>query len=138
MQVVDSDSGPIKGLPRLVFKPLGLGRSASINIDGQLFHKIDPYQAFSQTLGERPDTYVGGALGDEFLWKRYRRDGAKMSPLCFQSQIAIYLHNNSLTFDELYGATYKSMLGNCSLKCMDGGDEHCSVCPMHPSKIVAT
>jgi hypothetical protein len=105
-------------------------------IGGQVFYQIKSDAEFYATLGEKQDLRNSGLTREEFLWDRYRRDGAKKSQPCFQSQIAIYLHNHSNTFNKLYGTVYDAMIGKCDLSCVDSSDAHCVKCPMSPSKSV--
>ena len=106
-----------------------LGR---IFVGDQVFHQIVDPTKFYETFGQKRDSHQSDSFAEEFLWDRYRRDEAKMSKQCFNSQVAVYLHRYSDEFRELFAATYHAMIGKCHLDCVDGGDEHCAKCPMHP------
>jgi hypothetical protein len=103
-----------------------------ILIGDQVFHQIDNAVQFHQTFGNECDGLQNSSFAEEFLWDRYRRDGAKMSQQCFSLQVAVYLRRYSRKFTESYVAAYEAMIGKCSLDCVDSADAHCAKCPMHP------
>jgi hypothetical protein len=123
-----------RSLPHFIYEPSfipsrrHLGR---ILIGDKVFHHIDNLRQFYETFGKDCDD-LHYTFEEEFLWDRYRRDDAKMSSLCFQLQLAVYLHRYSMKFKELFSAAYEAMIGKCSLDCVDKGDWHCAKCPMHP------
>jgi len=121
-------------IPRFQYEQPRIGRHdfGTIVIGHEIFHKIDDIGKFYAALGYDKDAKVKELNDDEFVWDRYTRDKAKMSPQCLQVQIAVYLHNHSPKFNELYGQAYDAMVGKCCSSVLDDGDEHCANCSMNP------
>jgi hypothetical protein len=122
------------GLPVFRYNPLKLRRSTdgAITVQHEVFHPIADMDAFYAAMGYDQNARDSGLSGEEFVWDRYTRDKAKMSPQCLQVQIAVYLHNHSPKFNELYGQAYDAMIGKCCLSVLDNGDKHCANCSMDP------
>ena len=98
----------------------------------EVFCRIDDINGFFATLGYREEIRKTGMMLDEFLWERYRRDGAAKSAQCLQVQIAVYLHRHSAKFMAEFGRAFEEMLGKCIAECIDNDDAHCLDCPKHP------
>jgi hypothetical protein len=112
--------------------------SGRILLDDKVFHKIEDTAQFYEILGHKPSVRLKDSyfplFAEEFMWDRYRSDGAKMSKQCLNLQIAVYLDSYSERFKEFFATSYVAMIGNCSLECVGSGDQHCTKCPMHPNK----
>lgn len=103
-----------------------------ITIGGEKVHRIGDFDEFFRALGYTDEIRRTGWAADEFLWERYRRDGAVKSEQCLQNRIAAYLNQHSAKFKAEFGREYEHMSGKCVLDCIDNGDAHCVDCPMHP------
>jgi hypothetical protein len=132
--VASPTSPRYNSIPWFQYERPKIGRHdfGTIEIGHEIFHKIDDMGKFYAALGYDKDAKVKELNDDEFVWDRYTRDKAKMSPQCLQVQIAVYLHNHSPKFNELYGQAYDAMIGKCCLSVLEDGDEHCANCPMNP------
>ena len=113
--------------PRVINNGFG-----SIAIGDGSFHHINNMGEFYAAVGVK-DNGDGGLLPEEFIWDRYKRDGASKSTWCLQIQIANYLYTHSARFKELYGCAHDKMIGTCQSQQLDARDGHCLKCPMHPS-----
>jgi hypothetical protein len=104
------------------------GWSGSITNEHGFFHRIGKMSEFFAALGFREEK-SGGVLPEEFIWERYTRDGAPLSPACIQGHYAVYLRAHSDEFRQLYGKAFEELAGQCTR----GRDhDHCGGCPMHP------
>lgn len=103
-----------------------------ITVGGEKVHPVPNHDEFYRALGYTEEIRRTGLAADEFLWERYRRDGAVKSEQCLQCQIAAYLNEHSAKFKAEFGREYDEMAGKCVLDCIDNGDAHCVSCPMHP------
>lgn len=123
-------------IPLFQYHAPGMGprRYGVISVGNGILHQIRDMGAFYRAMGHGQGERDKELCGDEFVWERYIRDGAPMSRQCLQVQIAAYLATHSEDFMNLYGAAYREMIGKCDSDDIDGGDSHCSQCPMHPSK----
>lgn len=133
---ISAASATLHSIPFFHFEPARASRNSfdAILLKHDFFHQIADIDAFYEAMGCKYSGKDSGLKGDECIWDRYTRDGAKMSHPCLQMQIHAYLHKNSTSFTKLYGDTYDAMIGKCALPCVESSDEHCSKCPMHPHK----
>ncbi|BAN35342.1 hypothetical protein SCD_n01520 [Sulfuricella denitrificans skB26] len=103
--------------------------------DDTLFHRVSNFEDFYRALGYTDEIRMAGSiLPDEFVWDRYTRDNAAKSVQCLQSQITVYLMNQSERFRKEFGSEYANMIGQCFSGQMDDSD-FCVNCPMHPRLI---
>ncbi|MCK9388460.1 MAG: hypothetical protein M0Q22_08730 [Sulfuritalea sp.] len=127
--------GPqIPSIPRLQYHLSSPSSSLYgwITVGGEQIHRIANFDEFYWALGYTEEIRRTGLAADEFLWERYRRDGAVKSEQCLQIQIATYLYKHSAKFKAEFGREYDEMSGKCISDCIDNDDAHCVDCPMHP------
>jgi len=103
-----------------------------ITAGAQVFHRVSNVDEFFAALGYGGEIRKKGLLHDEFLWNRYRRDGAPKSAQCLQVKIAAYLHKHSEKFKTEFGPAYDKMTGKCISDHIDNRDDDCVDCPLHP------
>lgn len=106
------------------------GGSGSIAIGDSYVHRIADMEAFYAGLGFKQDA-SGRLSPEEFIWDRYRRDGALKCRDCLQIQLCHYLYTHSDYFKIFHGRAYEAKFGTCGLDCVATADEHCRKCPMH-------
>jgi len=103
-----------------------------ITAGGERVHRVANFDEFYRALGYTEEVSRTGLAPEEFLWERYRRDGAVKSEQCIQSLIAAYLNEHSAKFKAEFGREYDEMGGKCVLDCIDNDDARCLDCPRHP------
>ena len=137
IESADAEKAQLRQIPLFQYDPPKVGRSTygAITVARYIFHQIEDMDAFYAAMGYNEAAKTSGLGGDEFIWDRYTRDGAKFSKHCLQVQFAAYLHKYSTKFKVLYGQTYAAMVGKCTSSDIDDNDQHCANCPMHPPRI---
>lgn len=124
----------IPSIPHLQYHPAFPSNPLSgwITAGGEKIHHVADFDEFYEALGYTEEIRRTGLAAEEFLWERYRRDGAVKSGRCLQSLIAAYLNEHSAKFKEESVREYDEMGGKCVLDCIDNDDARCLDCPMHP------
>ncbi|MBI3481129.1 MAG: hypothetical protein HY016_12375 [Nitrosomonadales bacterium] len=81
---------------------------ASIEVDGEVLHKIENFDEFYKTFGYTQESRSAGVLPDEFIWSEYINNTAADFTACCQMHIIEYLRMHSASFNEEYGEHYES------------------------------
>jgi len=125
----------VSRIPLFQYDPPKVGQRTfgTISVGHEIFHNILEMDDFYKALGYDNSARRKQISGEEFIWERYRRDGAKKNKHCLQVQIQVYLYKNASKFRQLYGDAYCSILGKCTSSIVDYNDKHCSNCPMIPN-----
>lgn len=85
-------------------KPLSNAHYGSIELGGEVIHKIEDLGEFHKAFGYTSDIAKAGVLPDEFIWEQYIEDSAKNCKTCFQLHIIEYLIEHSVSFRKKYEA----------------------------------
>ena len=102
-----------------------------IDVKDEIFHYIVDPSEFFDALGYKSNLNIG-MLPDEFVWERYIREKAIMSPHCIQMQICVYLQKHSLAFKMSYGSAIGDLEKKCISSYLGDSDKYCLQCPTHP------
>jgi hypothetical protein len=123
---------PAEPIPLFQYAPPKVGRKSfgAILLGHTVFHTISNMKDFYAAMGYVEAEPNRQLSGEEFIWEHYTRDIAKKPKHCLQTQIQIYLHNNSEKFRELYGHRYNELIGTCNSNPLDHTDVQCANCPM--------
>ena len=122
------------GFPRFGYH-LASSRHADfgwIVADRNRYHKIGDVTAFYRALGYRDGLREADESPGEFLWRRYTCERPQFSLECLQVQIRNYLYGESGKFRQDHGQLFNLHIGKCVSDAIDGHDNHCVQCSMHP------
>lgn len=116
-------------IPIFSYEPPNFKRhtEGAINIGNDAIHVILDDKEFSETLGYK-GVKEQNITFDEYIWERFKKDGAQRTMHCLQVQLNAYLYKHSSKFKELYGNVYKELVEDNNFVCINDISAICDSC----------